>query len=195
MKFSAMFLSLATAIVMSQPAQAQINVLDFSSIQQSTMIEAQLNAGLTWKVGDKASYKIKMGFINGSSNNFVREDLGTELWVVNEMDLGMAGKQMVEILFNKADGQVKKILVGGKEQQLPNAEDYEVVEMKQDQITVAAGTFQCIYVKVRDKKKNEDQEAWLNPKEVPMSGMLKSKGKSPFGAVTQELQSFSFATP
>lgn len=185
--FAALFVAASTV-----PAQADVSI-DFAKLQAATMAEAS-TLGLKWKVGDKATYSMNIGgFIKGTAVNFVREDNGTELWMQQDMDLGFMGKQKVEVLFDKATGQIKKLLANGQEQQIPSASDQEVVEMKEDKIRVTAGEFDCIYAKIKNTKDGSIQEAWINPQAVPMSGMLKALADSQFGKVTQELTSFQFA--
>jgi hypothetical protein len=58
---------------------------------------------------------------------------------------------------------------------------------------VPAGSFKCIYAKIRNKKSGEVQEAWINPQEIPMMGIIKAAGESQFGPVSQELTSYSRA--
>jgi hypothetical protein len=110
-----------------------------------------------------------------------------------DMDLGFAGKQKIEVQFEKATGKILKMLANGQEQQIPDQGDVEVVEMREDNVTVPAGSFPCIYAKIKSKKDNSIQEAWINPQVVPMSGMLKALADSQFGKVTQEATKFSFA--
>lgn len=149
--------------------------------------------GLKWKVNDTADYSLDAGFIQGTIHSFVRDDNGTEIWVQEDMDMGFAGKQKIEILFDKATGQVKKMLADGKEQTLPDASKMEVVDQKEDSVTVAAGTFKAIYIKIKNKDDGKIQEAWINPQEVPINGVVKVMADSQFGTVTQELTSKSFA--
>lgn len=180
------------AIGIASQAKAEV-AIDVPALQQSFVTQAAL-AGLNWKVGDKASYKLSIGgFINGTSDNYVREDVGTSLWMVQDMDMGFLGKQKIEILINKTNGQIEKLLVNGQEQKVPEAGKVEIVEMKESHIRVAAGEFDCVYVKVKDNSSGQIQEAWMNPQAVPMSGTLKSLGQSQLGQVTQELTSFQFA--
>jgi hypothetical protein len=191
------FFGLIAAALVAISIQAKASQIDFvqlaNNIEAQTMVHAQLAAGLNWKVGDQADYSVSIGgFINGTSHNFVREDIGTSLWMVQDMDLGIAGKQMVEVLINKSTGKIEKMLVGGKEQAVPDAGDQEVVEMHEDKVTVPAGSFPCIYAKIKSKKDNSIQEAWINPQTVPMSGLLKALADSQFGKVTQEATKFSF---
>lgn len=186
---------IAAALIAVGAAQSQASVgFDASQLQTQALVEAQLLQGLKWKVGDQADYSVTIGgFIKGSSHNFVREDLGSELWMVQDMDMGFMGKQKIEILFDKATGQIKKMLANGQEQQIPDNKDVEIVEMKEANITVAAGTYDCIYAKIKNKKDGSIQEAWINPQAIPMSGLLKALADSQFGKVTQELQKFQHA--
>jgi hypothetical protein len=181
----------AVAVGISMPAQAQL-VIDFGTLQQATMNDAAAMAGLKWKVGDRATYKMSGGILNGTSENFVREETATGFWMQQDLNLGFMGKQKIEVLFNKMTGQVEKIIANGQEQALPDAKDIEVVEMKESKVRVAAGEFDCIYAKVKDKKNNQVQEAWLNPQAIPMSGMIKAVSDSQLGKITQELTSFKF---
>jgi len=188
---SATVMALVASIGISTATQASIPVLT-----DSLVILPAGNVGamaLKWKVGDKASYKMSGGFINGTAEMYVREDNGTEIWVQQDMNLGFLGQQKVEILYDKATGQVKKILANGQEQQLPNQNDIELLETKEDRVTVPAGTFDAIYAKVKDKKNNQIQEAWLNPKEVPINGLLKTISDSQMGKISLELTAKHFA--
>lgn len=192
MKFLGILLGALLSVNVST-AKADVAIFDINSMQQAAMSEAMV-AGLKWKVGDQADYKISIGgFINGTIHAFVREDLGTTLWMQQDADLGFMGKQKIEVQFDKATGQVLKILANGQEQKAPSAGDVELVEIKEDSVTVPAGTFKCIYAKIKDKQSGEIQEGWLNPQAVPMSGAIKSLGNSQFGQVKQELTKFSFA--
>lgn len=177
------------------PEQTQAMIVELAKSNALSLQEnvVMVNAGLQWKVGDKASYQIDGGFIKGTTDSVVRSDEGNAFWVQQDTNLGFMGKQKIEILFNKADGQILKFLVNGQEQEVPSGGDFEVIEMKEDRIKVKAGEFDCIYIKLTDKKENKAQEAWINPKAVPMSGMIKSLSETQFGPISQELTSFSFA--
>lgn len=189
-KIIGLFTAAMVAVGLSTTAKADISS-DILALQQATIVQAAAG-GLNWRVGDKASYSVQLGgFIKGKSDNFVREDTGTGFWMVQDMDL-MIQKSKVEILINKSTGQIEKLLVDGKEQSVPKS-DQEILEMKESQITVPAGTFQCIYAKIKEKSDGKITEAWINPKIVPMSGLLKAIGESQFGQVIQEATSFSFA--
>jgi hypothetical protein len=187
------FLTLAIAALITAgaaPAKADIQI-DIRGLQTSLAMEAAA-AGIDWKIGDVASYKIAIGtFIKGTSNNSVGQDVGSSVWMIQDMDLGVMGKQKMEILINRNTGAIEKLLVNGQEQKVPDAGNMEIMETKQANITVPAGTFDCIYAKI--KADNQIQEAWINPQAVPLGGNLKVLADSQFGKVNQELVSFKFA--
>ena len=153
---------------------------------QSTVV-AQ---GLDWKVGQECNYKLNVGgFLNGTMKMYVREIVEEGIWIVQDIDMSIQ-KQKIEILIDPANGQVKKMLVDGKEQAPPKA-DYELIEQKEDKITVPAGTFEAIYLKIKDRANNDQiSEQWVNPRDIPLSGMLQSKGDSQMGKVVVQLTSF-----
>lgn len=182
----------AALVAVSANAKADTVIFNASALQGQLAAEAQLT-GLAWHVGDEADYNVSIGgFITGTSHNFVREETATSFWFEQNMDLGFMGKQRIEILINKTSGQIEKIIANGKDQAIPDAGDQEIVEMKEDKVTVPAGSFDCIYAKIKSKKDNSIQEAWINPQLVPMSGLLKALADSQFGKVTQEATKFSF---
>lgn len=187
-----MVLMATMILVFGGQSKADVSA-DMQVLQLATHVQA-MASGLGWKVGDRAEYSIKAmgGFINGKMVTFVREETATEFWLQQDADLGFAGKQKIEILFNKANGQILKVLVNGKEEQLPK-NNSEIVEMTEDHVTVPAGTFACIHAKIKDKDNGQIQEAWINPKEIPISGLLKSIGQTQMGEVSNELTSFKFA--
>lgn len=147
--------------------------------------------GLNWKVGDTNTYDLNVGgFINGSMVMAVARYTAEGFWVTQDLDLGFAGKQNAEILFDKNTGQVLKMIVGGKEQALPDPNDLELIDMKEAKVTVPAGTFDCIHIRARNKKENNEINQWANPQLIPISGMLKSIAPSQLGEVNIALKSF-----
>lgn len=147
--------------------------------------------GLNWTVGDTADYNISAGFISGTMNMLVREENDKGFWVNQDMDLGFAGKQKVEILFDKSSGAVLELRVNGEKQDTPDPGNQEIVETKGTTVTVPAGTFDCLYAKIRDLDKNEDSEAWINPDLIPIVGLLKQLAPSQMGQVKVELTGFN----
>lgn len=144
---------------------------------------------LNWKVGDSTDFNLSGGILSGTMHSFVREETAVGFWVQQDIDLGFLGKQKSEVLYDKTNGQVLELIVNGQKQDPPASGDVEVVETKQDRITVPKGTFDCMYAKVRDVKKNEEIQVWIAPG-VPMGGMIKTIAPSQMGEVTLELTDF-----
>lgn len=183
---------LALGVLVSTVSMAaEISVMDFvHSFQQSTMEQAKV-ASINWTVGDACHYDISMaGFIKGKLDIIVREKSDEGYWLDQNADLGFMGKQNASVLIDANTGAVKKILVDGKEQEIPDQSEMEVVEVKETSITVPAGTFEAVYFKIHDKKENKDAEQWVNPKLIPISGALKTIGQTQMGSVITELVSF-----
>lgn len=181
-------ISLVIAMFIGFSAQANDGVTIANSIVKSSNFNAQMVA--QWVVGDKADYKVSIGgFINGTMNTYVREEVTEGFWIVQDMDLGFAGKQKVEMLIDHA-GQILQLLVNGQKQDIPNQDDQEIIEMDESSVTVPAGTFDAIYVKVRNKKDNSESEAWINPEAVPVMGLVKQLANSQLGPVNVELTAY-----
>ena len=184
-------LAIAAAMVVSVSAQAYNTFGEAIFASQQAQIQEEVIArGLDWKVGQECNYKLNMGgFINGTMKMYVREIIADGIWMVQDIDLAIQ-KQKVEVLIDPANGQIKKMLVNGQEQQ-PPAADYELIDQKEDRITVPAGTFDASYLKIKDNaNKGAITEQWVNPRDIPLSGMVKTLSDSQFGKVTVELNSF-----
>lgn len=161
----------------------------FAQVQMPAIMDQARTMGLDWKVGDQADYTLDMGFLKGTMNSSVRSIGAEGIWMDQNMDMGFAGKQKIETLVDQNTGAIKKMIVNGKEEQIPE-QDVEVIEVKEDRITVPAGTFDCIHARMKDKKDNKEVNAWINPQLVPMSGLLKQVAPTQFGTVTVLLKSF-----
>ncbi|MFZ3230068.1 MAG: hypothetical protein WA160_07680 [Pseudobdellovibrio sp.] len=184
-------LILAASLIIAASANAYNTVAEsIFATQQTSIQQSVVTQGLNWKVGQENNYKLNMGtFIKGTMKMYVREIVADGIWLVQEIDLSIQ-KQKVEVLMDPNTGAIKKMLVNGKEQAAPKS-DYEIVEQKEDNITVPAGTFDTIYIKVKDKANNDQiSEQWVNPRDIPLSGMAKSLADSQMGKVTIELTSF-----
>lgn len=147
---------------------------------------------LDWRVGDRASYTIAAAVARGTAEQSVRQETSDGFWTLTEIDMGLLGRQKIEILYNKSTGAIRKLLVNGREQQPPDPSDLDVVESRFESVRVPAGEFDSVYSKMRNRRDGKIQEGWSNPQLVPIGGMIKAKGESTVGAVTQELRAFSF---
>lgn len=181
---------IAAALVVSASAQASNSIGKFLFSGQVALIQDVAAQGLAWKAGDENNYKLNMGFIPGTMKMFVREINAdaAEAWLVQDINL-MIQKQKVEVLIDTNTGATKKLLVDGKEQAIPE-QNFEIVEQKEAQVTVPAGTFKTMYIKIKDNTNGQFTEQWINPREIPINGMAKSVADSQLGKVTIELTSF-----
>lgn len=160
-----------------------------TDIQLQVAHDVALQSGVDWKVGDQNDYNVDMGFLKGTMVMKVREIGADGIWVDQDIDLGFAGKQTASSLIDPNTGAVKKMIVNGKEQAIPE-NNFKPVEVKEATITVPAGTFECIYVKLKDEKTGKEAEAWINPEKVSIGGSLKMIQPGQLGNVTLELKSF-----
>lgn len=179
----ALGLALSTT-AMSAPIQGLV-----ASLNQGIFSEVDAGA-FNWKVGDTASYNMNAGFVKGSMVMTITSINGNEVTINQKLDLGFLGKQDCDATIDASNGQTTKLVCNGQEQQRPEQGDIEVVDMKEDKITVPAGTFDCIHITAKNKKDNSELNQWINPKLVPVSGLIKAVTPSPLGKVTVELKSF-----
>lgn len=178
----------AAVLMFSMNTLAAQNIFDTTLKVQQDMLSRAISRGLDWKVGDTNNYKLDMGFLKGTMVMTVASVGAEGIWMNQNMDLGGAGKQKVETLINPSTGEVIKTIVNGKEQEMPKQE-IEIIEMVDDNITVPAGTFQCVHARINDKTNNQEINVWMAAS-VPLSGMIKTIQPSQFGNVTVELTSF-----
>lgn len=187
--FKALFAVLTLAFSVS--AKAAPSILDSLALVQSNVISEAHTLGLDWKVGDSATFDLNIGgFIKGSMVMSVKSIGADGIWMNQDADLGFAGKQQMQILMDQNTGEIKKIIANGQEQQIPK-QDIEVIDTKEEKITVPAGTFDSIHVTARDKANNNGEiNVWLNPQQVPVGGTLKQTAPTQFGTMTTALKSF-----
>lgn len=190
MSFAKLFVFTA-ALAISTAASAYNTLAEAVFASQLPQIQQSVvTQGLDWKVGQENNYKLNMGgFLNGTMKMYVREIIADGIWMVQDIDLSIQ-KQKVEVLIDPSNGQIKKMLVNGKEQAPPKT-DFELIDQKEDKVTVPAGTFEVIYLKIKDNANNgQISEQWVNPRDIPLSGMAQSKADSQLGKVTVQLTSF-----
>lgn len=184
-------LILAISIFSATAFASPNNFFGLQEFQTQVMLQSQEAFNLEWKVGDNANYDINMGFIKGKMNMSVREEVSEGFWIEQNMDLGFLGKQKAEMLIDKYTGEILQFIVNGEKQDIPSQEDQEVIDMKEANVSVPAGSFDCVYLKVRNKKDNKESEAWVNPNLIPVSGLIKQVAPGPMGKVTVSLTSFN----
>ncbi len=188
-----MLRSILVALILGFAVQANAMFkLDLKSnidfFQKHAQTQAVGPLALPWVVGETANYNIKMAVFNGTMVMEVKEDTGDAFWVHQQMDI-IGQKNLVEMLFDKETGEVREIIVNGKKEDLPEeGAEPEIVDQREEAVTVPAGTFDSIYVKLLND--GQESEMWVNPIDVPIFGLLKQLSPSQFGQVTLELTSF-----
>lgn len=178
-------LALAISMVVSFGANAA-TLTSVLAKMASTGVVAQ---GLNLKEGDTASYNISMSIAQGTMEMGVDKIGSDGVWLHQNISM-MGQQQNAQILLDPNTGEIKKMIVNGQEQTPPKAGDIEVVDSKEETITVPAGTFDCVYIKAHDKTQNSDAEQWINMKQVAVLGLVKSVAQTQYGPVTLELTSF-----
>lgn len=181
-------LALGLTVSLSAPA-ATINDVVVGAVQ-NILSDVGTSGVFDWKVGDSASYNLKMSIINGKMVMTVKDVQPSEVTFTQDMDLGFAGKQSCEMKLDPNTGETKSIVCNGQPQDPGDAGDVEIVETSEKSVTVPAGTFTCLYIKAQQKGQNGFIEQWANPKQVPVMGMVKTVAPSQMGSVTLELTSF-----
>ncbi|NDD91086.1 hypothetical protein EBZ37_03255 [bacterium] len=169
-------------LLVAAPARADLSAMELQALSSVTPLDL-----INWKVGDTMNYQISMVFGKGTMVKTVSKDEGTALWLHQDINL-MGQGQTADVLINKADGKILKMLQNGKEVQIPD-DKIEVISQDYADITVPAGTFSSIHIVAKSKQVSKI-EMWANPSETAMDGALKQIMATTFGNMTLELTSF-----
>lgn len=180
----------ALASMLALPAAADMKTLVLEKVQQTAKVMTA--ARLNWKVGDTLNFSLgaQGGLpIQGTVVMEVTNETTEGIVLLQTIDLGMFGKQTAESTINPDTGEIVRYKVNGREQKPPESGGGKMQIKKQEEtnITVPAGTFDCIYILVEDDQGSES-EMWVNPMEIPLMGMLKMVQKAQ--GLTLELTSF-----
>lgn len=178
------FLVMAT-VLLTATASAKT---PFQVFQKMTTQHFAGRGLINWTVGDNAKYNMDMGFIKGTMVMTATSVTADEVEMSQDMDLGFMGKQQAQVIIDANTGAIKKMIVNGQEQQIPE-QDLELIEIIDDTVTVPAGTFDCQHVRLKDNKSGDEIKIWNNST-VALSGMVKTIQPGQFGEVTVELTSF-----
>lgn len=178
-----MIVSLVTLLVSA-------NLMAFNAVNPEMIVSLKAMAettGLNWNVGDYANYNMAGGFIQGTNEMSIREKVSEGFWLEQNMDLGFLGKNKIEILIDPDTGEIRKLIVNGKEEAIPDNGGMEIISAEESKVTVPAGTFEAIHLKVKDTKSGDVSQMWINPDLIPINGSAKSISPSQFGDITLEL--------
>lgn len=194
MKISVFFKSaflgslMAGVLMVSAPSKAS-SFGPLSAAELYSMSSVDALDLINWKVGDTMTYQVSMGFFGkiGSMVKSVTKDEGTSIWLTQNIAL-QSQKELVEVLFNKADGKILKMIRNGSEMQIPD-DKIEVISQDYAEVTVPAGTFQSIHIVAKSKQVSKI-EMWANPTQTAIDGAVKQIMATQFGDMVLELASF-----
>jgi hypothetical protein len=197
-KLMGSFVLVATVWGASARAEAPVDinaVVLARTVAQVNLAANQALNMINWKIGDFHKFNVKFLFGGGAGLKSVpSEDLAQNaVWLKNEMTL-MGQKQVTETLLSRTDAKVLKLIVNGKEED-PNAggdAQVEILEQFEDEVTVPAGTFRTMYVKLKTTAQGQETiiEVWINPTEIGIDGQLKLVAQTQFGPLTLEVTEF-----
>lgn len=162
-------------------------IISMALLSLNPSIESNL---VDWKVGDRLEYNLTLGPISGQAWRGVtkEEDQGKNIWVESNIE-AMGQIQVIEQLIRRKDGKLLKLLVNGEEQDLDKSGKIEIVKEDYVSVTVPAGTFKALYLKINTEQA-KGIETWINPAKTVMDGILKMVVPNQFGELVLELTGF-----
>jgi hypothetical protein len=160
-----------------------------ATLQASVFAEREINNLINWKVGEYTDYSLEaMGMPLGTMKKYVASEVGNNIWLNQDMEGGMIGNQKVEVLMDRATGQVLEMKQNGKNVEVPN-DPIELIDQETTTITVPAGTFEVIHITARSKQAKKI-EVWANPRDIALDGAAQMYIESGFLPMTMKLTKF-----
>ena len=188
-----MIRSIATVFLATVAMTASVQALEVYELAPAVTQKLVANAvhqQMTFKAGDTASYSLNIAsFIQGTMVMTVKSVSPSALVIDQNMDLGTFGKQDCVETVNPATGALTSLVCNGQAQ-TPNQGTQTVEKESHETITVAAGTFKCIYAKLKNSSDNSESEVWINQTQVPVGGLVKTLQNTQVGQADIELTSF-----
>ena len=178
------------ALVVAGSASAT-TITEVSQIAaQAVLSNGAENAGLVFHQGDQASYNLDISsFMKGTMSMTVKSVAADA--VVIDQDMAIMGQnQSCEETINPNNGTISKMVCNGQAQNPGDNSQIEVVDSKEASVTVPAGTFDTLWIKAHNKKDNTDIQQWINPKLIPVMGLVKMQAPTQMGEMNVELTSF-----
>lgn len=185
-------LSLLAGLMAFAGAQAQAK--DASDLAREIALanihaSRQVANAINWKVGEYTNYNIEaMGMTLGEMKKYVASEVGNNIWLNQDMSGGMIGNQKVEVLMDRATGQVLEMKQNGNKVDVPN-DPIELIDQESTSITVPAGTFDVIHITAKSKQAKKI-ELWANPRDIALDGGAQMFIDSGMLPMTLKLTSF-----
>lgn len=176
----------------AQADQASVSRSEAMSAALELMADLDMQAELTWKVGDISEYKVSasMGG-NGTMVKTVTKDEGTAIWVHSDMKTS-GRNDLIDKLYDKATGNVLKVIRNGAEQN-PEDSKVQVISQTEETIKVPAGTYKVNHI-VGKTAKSPKIEMWVNTADTAIDGVVKMIMKTTMVTITSEMTKFKKVT-
>ena len=160
---------------------------ELTSIHRALHQSADTMNLIDWKVGEYANFNISSPFGSGEMKKWVNSEEGEAIWVHSE--ISMAGQtQTAQLKISRVTGEILEYIENGQKKAPPSQDGTEIIEQTEEQVTVPAGTFDSIRIKIRTAD-GKNLETWINPSQVTMEGTIKTIVKT-FITLTMELTTF-----
>ncbi len=148
-----------------------------------------------WVGGDTVTYNMRIKPIPFKLKAVLRVASNDKEGVTLVQEISYKSfKVEIETLMDKETGQVKRMKINGKEQKMSTGagggqSETKIITEEESHIKVEAGEFDAIHIVTEDGEGNQTQ-AWLNPRDVPISGLVKSSTIQGIVTIEMELASF-----
>ncbi|MBI4042843.1 MAG: hypothetical protein HY391_05135 [Deltaproteobacteria bacterium] len=180
------------------PSENEVRRIALEVAQQMTL--PQLAAGgIDWQAGEWSSYEMSLAIAQGTMVKFVSKDEGDKFWMTLLTKLDFFGQPyQVEskMLIRRADGAILEFYVDGQKQEVPQ-QDVTLISQEAERITVPAGTFDSIHVKMTVSQDGQTMnvDTWMNPRDVNLDGTIKMVQEGGLMSTTLELTGFGDKNP
>ncbi|NJM10256.1 MAG: hypothetical protein HC883_05190 [Bdellovibrionaceae bacterium] len=160
--------------------------VDTLSLALAQYVVAAVPVPKKFTVGDQAKYDTSLAGLPGSMTLTTKQIVPDGVWIEQINDT-LFKKQVVLQLMDPVTGQLKRMIIDGKEQTPPDPANIEMVHDNPARITVPAGTFETRDILVRLIKENETSRQWVNVEDVAVLGMVKMDATFKGASVKAEL--------
>jgi hypothetical protein len=152
-----------------------------------------VNPNVTFTVGDTASYSLSIASFSGTMVMTVTGNDSNGVTIDQKIDLSQIGQEDIVEVIDPATGQIKSITVNGQPQTPPNPDDIQIISDTKTTITEMGKDFKVDDLKIHDKANNSDSEMWVDPKDVPVAGMVKMTQTADGLPLQADLTSYQWA--